>query len=400
MDVAQISGNMKRCIYAETTASKAASACWGFFLMAALAAPAMVAQAAEPLARSTVYVSGREGYHTFRIPALLTAADGTLLAFAEGRKHSSSDAGDIDVVLKRSTDMGKTWGPLQIVWDDGQNTCGNPCPVLDRQQGTIFLLLTWNRGEDREPQIIAQTSHDTRRVFVSESRDGGISWSAPREITPDVKRTNWTWYATGPGAGIQIQRGPHRGRLVVPCDHIEAGTKRYYSHIIFSDDHGKSWQLGGSSPSDKVNECEVVELADGRLMLNMRNYDTSSRTRQVAFSSDGGMTWSDQRHDAALYDPICQASIRRLSWPENGGRNIILFSNPAGPKRERMTVRASLDDCRSWQVSRQISDAPAAYSCLEALSDGTIGLLYETGVKSPYETVVFLRFSFDWLQEK
>ena len=360
----------------------------------------MVSRAAEPPARSTVYVSGREGYHTFRIPALLTAADGTLLAFAEGRKHSSSDAGDIDVVLKRSTDMGKTWGPLQIVWDDGQNTCGNPCPVLDRQQGTIFLLLTWNRGEDREPQIIAQTSHDTRRVFVSESRDGGISWSAPREITPDVKRTNWTWYATGPGAGIQIQRGPHRGRLVVPCDHIEAGTKRYYSHIIFSDDHGKSWQLGGSSPSDKVNECEVVELADGRLMLNMRNYDTSSRTRQVAFSSDGGMTWSDQRHDAALYDPICQASIRRLSWPENGGRNIILFSNPAGPKRERMTVRASLDDCRSWQVSRQISDAPAAYSCLEALSDGTIGLLYETGVKSPYEMLLFLRFSFDWLQEK
>ena len=98
-------------------------------------------------------------------------------------------------------------------------------------------------------------------MFVTHSTDDGLSWSDPREITADVKRDDWTWYATGPGSGIQIQHGPHQGRLVIPCDHIEAGTKRYYSHVIYSDDHGKSWQLGGSTPQHQVNECEVVELA-------------------------------------------------------------------------------------------------------------------------------------------
>ncbi|MCA9080940.1 MAG: exo-alpha-sialidase, partial [Planctomycetaceae bacterium] len=99
---------------------------------------------------------------------------------------------------------------------------------------------------------------------------------------------DWTWYATGPGSGIQMEAGPHQGRLVIPCDHIQAQTKHYYSHVIYSDDHGASWRLGGSSPQHQVNECEVVELDDGRLLLNMRNYDRSHKARQVAFSNDGG----------------------------------------------------------------------------------------------------------------
>jgi sialidase-1 len=372
-----------------------------FALVAAIAAwhtilSSPAAGGDEP-AKTEVFRSGRDGYHTFRIPALVVSARGTLLAFAEGRKKHGGDAGDIDLVLKRSTDGGRTWGPAAVVWDDAANTCGNPCPVVDPQTGTIWLLLTWNRGDDAESRIIAQTSKDTRRVFAASSTDDGLTWSKPREITRDAKRPDWTWYATGPGAGIAIEHGPHRGRLVVPCDHIEAGTRRYFSHVIYSDDHGRTWKLGGSTPKPQVNECEVVELTGGRLMLNMRNYDRAQSTRQTAESADGGLTWTDQRHAPELLDPVCQASVRRYAWPERGGKNVVLFANPANRGRERMTVRASFDDARTWPVARLLDPRPAAYSCLAVLPDAAIGLLYETGDRNPYQTIVFARLSLPWL---
>lgn len=351
----------------------------------------------EVLTRSNLYVSGVEGYHTYRIPSLVVTSRGTLLAFAEGRKGGRSDTGDIDLVLKRSVDRGRTWESVQTVWDDGPNTCGNPCPVLDRDTGAVWLLLTWNRGDDAEPQIIAQQSKDTRRVFVTRSTDDGLTWSGPREITAWVKRTNWTWYATGPGAGIQVERGAFRGRLVIPCDHIEAGTGRYYSHVIYSDDHGQTWALGGSTPEHQVNECEVVELTGGRLLLNMRNYDRSQRTRQQASSADGGLAWSQQRHVPELIEPICQASIRRFSWPGPDRQSVILFSNPASAKRENLTVRASFDEGETWPVSRQLDSRCAAYSCLAVLPDGVVSILYEAGERSPYENLVFARFPLEWL---
>lgn len=351
----------------------------------------------EVLTRSNLYVSGVEGYHTYRIPSLVVTSRGTLLAFAEGRKGGRSDTGDIDLVLKRSVDRGRTWESVQTVWDDGPNTCGNPCPVLDRDTGAVWLLLTWNRGDDAEPQIIAQQSKDTRRVFVTRSTDDGLTWSGPREITAWVKRTNWTWYATGPGAGIQVERGAFRGRLVIPCDHIEAGTGRYYSHVIYSDDHGQTWALGGSTPEHQVNECEVVELTGGRLLLNMRNYDRSQRTRQQASSADGGLAWSQQRHVPELIEPICQASIRRFSWPGPDRQSVILFSNPASAKRENLTVRASFDEGETWPVSRQLDSRCAGYSCLAVLPDGVVSILYEAGERSPYENLVFARFPLEWL---
>lgn len=351
----------------------------------------------QPPERVRVFAQGEEGYHTFRIPSLVVTASGSLLALSEGRRHGSGDTGNIDLVSRRSEDGGKTWSALQTIWDDGPNTCGNPCPVIDTATGHILLLMTWNRGEDHESAIIAQKSKDTRRIFVSRSTDHGLTWSAPREITRDVKAPDWTWYATGPGAGIQIQRGPKAGRLVIPCDHIEAGSRRYYSHVITSDDHGETWRLGGSTPNDQVNECEVVELEDGRLRLNMRNYNPASSTRQTALSADGGETWTDQKHDPALVEPICQASIRRHSWTQDGRPGAILFSNPASRKRERMTVRASFDDGETWPASRLLEAGPSAYSCLAILPGGIVGLLYETGEKSPYEGITFARFSLDWL---
>jgi sialidase-1 len=335
----------------------------------------------------TLWQSGRDGYHTYRIPALIVSPRGTLVAFCEGRRYAQADNGDIDLLMKRSTDGGATWGEQQVIWHRDNSTCGNPCPLVDYQTSMLWLLMTWNRADDGEAQIIQQTSLDTRRVFVTCSADDGLTWDEPGEITPAVKRPDWTWYATGPGAGVQIERGPHAGRLVVPCDHIEAVTQRYHSHVIYSDDHGATWRLGGSTPRDQVNECQVAELADGRLMLNMRNYDPDLHARQVAYSADGGETWQDQHLDDVLLEPICQASLRRYAW----GR--LLFSNPASPtSREALTVRMSLDDGKSWLGQVVLHTGPSAYSDLAVLPDRRIACLYEAGEEHPYERIVLAQF--------
>lgn len=351
------------------------------------------------LTRMALYVSGQDGYHTYRIPSLIVTTRGTLLAFCEGRKFARSDTGDICLLCKRSVDGGRTWSEQQVVWDDPGHTCGNPCPVVDRTTGTIYLWMTWNRGDDPERQIIDQTSADTRRVYMTHSTDDGLTWSEPVEYTETLKPSTWTWYATGPGTGIQLERGPHAGRLVIPCDHIEAGTKARYSHVFYCDDGGATWALGGRTPQPGVNECEVVELADGRLALNMRNYDRSQTARKVSLSADGGTTWGDLYADPALVEPICQASIRRYSWPEGGGDRV-LFSNPAHAEiRCNMTVRLSEDGGRTWPHARCLHPGPAAYSCLAVLPDGDVACLYEAGEEHPYEAIVFARFPLAWLAE-
>lgn len=331
----------------------------------------------EPVVSRDVFTSGKEGYHTFRIPAVITTPKGTLLAFCEGRKNSRSDTGDIDLVLKRSTDGGKTWSKLNVLWDDKGNTCGNPCPVVDRSNGRIWLPMTWNHGKDPQRKIQNKTSIDTRRVFITFSDDDGETWAKPKEITDSAKRPDWTWYATGPGNAIQIQRGKHKGRLVVPCDHnvIVDGKNRRRSHCLYSDDHGKTWKIS-ESLDDNTNECAVIELADGRLLINMRSYHGQNR-RAIAYSKDGGHSWSSVKLDEQLIEPVCQASLIRCSWPTKTSNDIILFANPASKRRERMTIRLSHDGGKTWPDKRLVYPGSAAYSCLTVLRDKTVGLLYE-----------------------
>jgi sialidase-1 len=347
--------------------------------------------------QSALFVSGAGGYHTYRIPALVVTARGTMLAFCEGRKHGQADSGDIDLLVRRSNDAGRTWTAQQTVWDDGPNTCGNPCAVVDRETSIIWLLMTWNLSSDSEGQIINGASKDTRRVFLTSSHDDGVTWAEPREITAAVKRPDWTWYATGPGAGIQIERGRHRRWLLIPCDHYEAQTKQEYSHVIYSDDHGETWRPGGRTPRPLVDECEVVELTGERLMLNMRSYDRSAHCRQVAISRDGGLTWGEQRLDRTLIEPTCQGSIRRYSWPEQGG-NTILFSNPASESaRVNMTLRLSYDEGATWPIARTLHPGPSAYSCLAVLPSGEIACLYESGEQSPREAIILAMVTLEWL---
>ena len=336
-----------------------------------------------------IFKSGSEGYNTFRIPSIITTDSGVVLAFAEGRKNSSSDSGDIDLVLKRSIDGGKTWGDLIIIRDDSTNVCGNPSPVIDRKTGKIFLLSTWNRGDDTESEIINMTSVDTRRVYVMNSIDEGLSWSKPIEITDKVKKPNWTWYATGPVHGIQIREGSKKGRMIIPCDHIEANTKKYYSHIIYSDDGGSSWNIGGITPQDEVNECSVAEIGKGKLILNMRNYDRTQMNRKISISNDYGESWGDIYDDKALVEPICQASILRYSF-KGYGRNDLLFINPADKnKRLNMTLRLSNDLGRTWKGEFLLHEGPSAYSDITKLRNGNVGCLFEAGKNSPYEGIVY-----------
>ncbi|MDG2291320.1 MAG: sialidase family protein [Phycisphaerales bacterium] len=347
------------------------------------------------LQQTDVFISGEGGYDTYRIPSITTTPKGSLIAFCEGRLDGSGDAGNIDILMRRSEDEGRTWGEVVVLRDDDANTCGNPCVVVDHVTGTMMLLTTHNLGHDHEREIIDGTAEGSRTVWVMRSDDDGLTWSDPDDVTAGVKDSTWTWYATGPGAGIQIKHGDHAGRLVIPCDHIEAETKHYYSHVIYSDDHGATWQRGGSTPQHQVNECEVVELSDGQLMLNMRNYDRTKKTRQVCTSDDGGSTWTDQRHDEALIEPICQASICRLAWPDEVHAGVIVFSNPASSEgRVQMTVRASFDDGETWPVARVLHAGSSAYSSLTARSDGGAYCLYEA---DGYGRIVLAELSERWL---
>jgi sialidase-1 len=335
-----------------------------------------------------IFKSGTDGYSTFRIPAIVTTKSGKLLAFAEGRVNGSSDTGNIDLIMKSSVDSGQSWSPLKLIWNDAENVCGNPAPVVDFETGSIHLLMTWNLGSDHESDIIDGKSKDTRRVFVTTSKDEGKNWSEPKEITSSVKKENWTWYATGPCHGIQLKSSAHKNRLVIPCDHIEANSKKYYSHIVYSDDNGKTWQLGGTTPQDQVNECTVAELPNGKLLLNMRNYDRTQKSRKISFSEDGGLNWSDIKSDTVLVEPICQASI--LFTEEN---QTLWFLNPASETaRVNMTLKSSDDFGKTWKISKILHPGPSAYSDLTMINQNTLGCLYEAGIANPYEGIVFTTF--------
>jgi len=347
-------------------------------------------RAEEPF-RVDVFTSGADGYHTYRIPSLIVSRQGTLLAFCEGRKTGRGDHGDIDLVVKRSADNGLTWSRLETVYEQGGTTkvtIGNPCPVIDDSTGTIWMPFC----------------RDNKQVLITKSTDDGITWSKPINITSHVVNSDWSWVATGPGVGIQLRHGKHKGRLVIPCDQgipID-GNRVMFSHVFYSDDHGTSWKLGGRLDRH-TDECQVVELADGTLKMNARNYwgarggrpDRANR-RAVSYSRDGGETWSPLEFDETLIEPICQASF--LRYPGSGRQ--VLFSNPASQQgRTRMTVRLSNDESRTWSSSRLIHAGPAAYSCLAVLTDGAIACLYEAGEETAYEKISLARFSLEWLSQ-
>lgn len=330
-----------------------------------------------------IYNQGTDDFELYRIPAIVKSKSNTLLAFAEARKaRSNGDSGDIDLVVKRSSDNGKTWSKQITIWNDGQNTCGNPVPIVD-DRGRIHLLMTWNFQTDKWGAITNGTGEDSRRPYYTYSDDDGITWAQPVEITSSVKKEKWDWYATGPCHGIQIQKGIHKGRLVAPNYFTtrESGKVTSYSHIIYSDDYGKTWKPGEPTPVGGVGECSVAEIGEGTLMLNMRADE--GFYRKSCTSIDGGLTWSSPQISIDQIDCKCQGSILSI------GGAVFLSNAASATERINMTIKKSTDNGKNWKGQYTVYEGNSGYSDIVELSDSQIAIIYEGGEKRYTDGLAF-----------
>jgi sialidase-1 len=357
-----------------------------------------------------VFENGKEGYACYRIPAIIKAPNGDLLAFAEGRTHNCHDFGNVDILLKISTDNGNSWSPAKIIADNDTLQAGNPAPLVDYTDPNYpsgRILLLFNTGTASEQAV--REGKGIREVFYISSTDAGQSWSAPVNITTQVHRPHqpgyhpdyqfeedWRSYALTPGHALQLSNG----RLFVPANHSagppQENFNEYRSHALFSDDHGATWQLSENVAMPSSNEATAAELPNGNVMMNIRQQNGEKRQRLVAISSDGGQSWSQVFFDSTLVDPVCQASLLNYTTPD--GQPALLFSNPASPnKRVNLTVRLSQDDGQSWAISRTVYSDASAYSDLVIEEQKRIGVLYEKGNQGG---IHYAHFNYAWLTQK
>ncbi|MFD7433785.1 exo-alpha-sialidase [Streptomyces sp. NPDC059861] len=346
------------------------------------------------------------GYACFRIPAVVQTTKGTLLAFAEGRVLNCGDATDIDIVLKRSTDGGRTWGPLQVVNDGGGDTHGNPTPVVDRETGRILLAETYNTGRPDSEHCDIPCD---RVPHLQHSDDDGATWSTPRDLSPQILPSHWnSWYATGPVHGIQLTQGAHAGRLVFGVNtETWDGNRVTANHaaLVLSDDGGTTWRIGATDSwplstdgtfGQKPSEISMTERSDGKVLVSAREQEgTELGHRSQAISSDGGQTFKGPFEAVPdLYAPQVQGATLRL-----GDR--LLLACPGDPDRRRtMMIRSSYDDGETWDsVDRGtvVSRDWAGYSDLVHISGTTAGLMYEAGTVDARDEIRFARFNEEWL---
>ncbi|MGW3990365.1 exo-alpha-sialidase [Streptomyces sp. NPDC004830] len=379
----------------------------GAVLLPAGPARGRPAAPAPEFTQQVLFTAARDpGYACFRIPALVRTSRGTLLAFAEGRVLGCGDGGDIDIVVKRSTDGGRTWGPLRVVTEGGGDTHGNPTPVVDRRTGRILLAETYNSGRGDAGDCALPCD---RIPHVQHSDDDGRTWSRPRDLSGQVRPARWNaWYATGPVHGIQLARGAHAGRLVLGVNaETWDGSRVTANHaaLVVSDDGGEHWRIGATDTwpvapdgafRQKPSELTLTERSDGAVLVSGREQDgTDPGHRSQALSHDGGDTFAAPfRALPDLYTPQVQGATLRL-----GDR--LLLSAPADPDRRRtMMVRSSYDGGRTWEsVDRGtlVTRDWSGYSDMAAVDDRTVGLLYEGGAADARDEIRFARFTEDWL---
>ncbi|MFD1047688.1 exo-alpha-sialidase, partial [Kibdelosporangium lantanae] len=356
---------------------------------------------ATPRFDQQVIFTGGQGYSCFRIPAVVRSTKGTLLAFAEGRIDNCGDTGDIDLVLRRSLDGGRTWGPLQVVNKGGGDTHGNPVPIVDAASGRIVLVTTYNKGRADDKPCDVPCPRTPHQQF---SDDDGVHWSAAQDISAQAKKPDWdSWYASGPVHGIQLTHGPHAGRLVFGVNaETSDGTEPVANHagLVYSDDVGATWHVGAVSTfpvsgsyTQKPSEVTVVELANGDIYANGREQGgTDVGNRDHAISKDGGETFSTPFTTIPdLVTPMVQGSLLRLA------DNRILFSSPSDTDRRRwMMIRSSYDNAHTWDTTEQgtlVTTDWSGYSDMVQISDTEIGLMYEGGAVDARDEIRFARFT-------
>lgn len=327
-----------------------------------------------------VFTSGMQGYRCFRIPAIVETPDGRLLAFAEGRRNSCADFGDVQIVLRRSEDGGKTWSALHVVASNGRPQTGNPSPVVDKldpryPRGRVFLF--YNTGD--APESAIDRGQGTRRTWYRTSVDDGATWSAPVEITASVKLPSWRGYALGPGHALQLTEGPHSGRILIAANHTTGGPpSTSEAHTFFSDDHGRTWHLGATVDWRGSNESTVAQGAHGVVVMNSRDQSGRSHARILSISDDGTAHWESTFVAHDLLDAVCEGSM--IAYAPRKGAPVLLFSNAANTKERRdLTISASRDNGRTWKKHTLIDAGPSAYSDIVAIRNRRLGILWERG---------------------
>ncbi|MCC6680602.1 MAG: exo-alpha-sialidase [Phycisphaeraceae bacterium] len=373
-----------------------------------------------------VVASGPNDKPNYRIPAIVQGFNGDLLVFAEKRNDGIGDVGNIDQVIFRSSDMGKTWQDEQLLFDDGNFTQTDMTVYADPQRDDIILLFLYDKkqysmmrsGDSGRTWTRPVSIHDQIIPSEWDQLGGGTNTKPAEPAEGQTKKEQWEkdWrqrYGIGCGAAIvRLTEGPHAGRLLAPAraQVPDADGSRPYSHtfVIYSDDDGQTWHRGGMA-MPWGNEAQLVTLPNGRLMVNARDADNSHRpdhiVRRVAISDDGGETW--QPWDGQpLESPQCHGAIERYV---HDGRDLLLFSNPKSAFRQtehpygrvNMSIRVSADEGKTWQVSRTIYPGPSSYSDIVVLRDGTIGVVYENGEQGGthyWTNLDFARFNLAWAE--
>ncbi|MFF0744925.1 exo-alpha-sialidase [Streptomyces sp. NPDC004111] len=334
----------------------------------------------------------------YRIPALTTTSRGTVLAAYDARPTLGDLPGNIGVVMRRSTDGGATWQPQQVVRKEAApKGFGDPSLLVDRETGRIFLFYaaSVNQGFFGSATGNDESDPNVLQADYSYSDDDGLTWRHER-ITADLKNPAWGGMFAASGEGIQLRRGAHKGRLIQQYAIRRDGAN--YAVSAYSDDHGKTWRTG-TPVGPGGDENKTVELSDGRVMLNNR----SAPYRTVAYSSDGGVTYTPFQPDTELPDPANNGSITRFAPnvdPSHPRAQWLMFSNTATTSgRSNLTVRLSCDNGRNWPIRRTVETGSAAYSTLTPLSDGTAanprtGLLWE---RDDYRRITYSSFDLRWL---
>jgi sialidase-1 len=355
-----------------------------------------------------VFIAGQEGHKSYRIPAIISLPGGELLAFAEGRVNNAGDFGDVNIVLKKSSDKGKTWGPIQTVADYDKLQAGNPAPVVDLTDpafpdGRIFLF--YNTGNNHEYDV--RKGNGLREVWYKTSTDGGQTWSDAVNITTQTHRPkqpainaaynfseDWRSYANTPGHAMQFSSGRFKGRIYVAANHSagnpQSHFKDYRAHGFYSDDHGKTFHLSENVNLEGGNENSAAQISHNRLMLNLRNQQGNIKARYIALSRDGGQTWYKSYFDRKLPDPVCEGSI--LTIGKSWGRNVLAFCNAADTsQRNNLTLRISKNNGKTWKkhfliYSKTGKGDHAAYSDIVKIDNRHIGVFYE---QDNYSKMVF-----------
>lgn len=328
---------------------------------------------ADGIYRSLVFNKGDFNSQFYRIPAITTLPDGTLVAVADKRINSLNDLpGDIDIVCRRSTDNGHTWSDyITVTAHDSLGGYGDPALVRDRRTGDLLVISLHGQG------LWAKTPG---RICVSRSRDNGLTWEAPVNINPQIMKGDVVGSGenilegafASSGAALQLKNG----RLMFVLVTRKAGIEGFPCYAIFSDDGGHTWKASKTPATLNGDESKVVQLPDGRLLMSIRNRFSGPRLFSV--STDNGTTWTQQPTDfTALHDVACNGDILSLTYK---GKNYLLQSLPAGPWRDNITIYASEDGGHTWPYSYLVTTGPGAYSAMTRLADGSIGILTEEGV--------------------